>query len=593
MRFPPRTHEAGPPGSDPAQSGHAERGVPTTSQAQEAEYQLWLVLLAIAAFFVALRSPIDHAGSDPKGTLLTAQAILSSGSARLDEYATQDNSWVAPHQPGRFSYRHGHVYYRHPMTPVLLSAPFVWMANLQGMDLFKPTTDAAVQNVLSALLVVSAVVLAFSLSGRFVQPGIALLLTTGFVFGGPLMSTAGTALWNSGIAAVLGLASIIILTDMGMGRKASPTLLATLLVLCAFCRPTMLVLAGLAAAYACLVRRRVFPRFLGLLVGLACLALLAHRHLYDGFVLDYYSSSRLARPWWFLLALGGMAAGAVALGTRLIKRRRVRGRARTPHPESPADPTSPANGLRPERSPRNASLVAYALGLGVFACGVLFVPRLLNRSGVTHSSFLPNQREVIDTLRAVYGVLLSPSRGLLVYSPYLVLTVCGLVVTWQSVRRTSLFWLAATWLVLHTVIVARPLRWHGGHCFGSRMYLDAFPALMILTLLVWNGVSCVGRRSRFARALLAVTIAVSVFINVYQGMFNRWTVVWNREPDVDTHTEYLLNWRYPQFLASPGQLEARMEEHDRRLTGRTGQMTTALPRGPRSAPCAAGDALHR
>lgn len=521
---------------------------------------VWLALLVIGAFLAALRSPIDHTASDPKGSLLTAQAILYTGSARLDDYATEENSWIDPSQADRFVVRREHIYYRHPMGPSLLAIPFVWMANLHGKDLHKPTTDSDLQNLLSAVMVAGSVLLSYSLSRRFVSPRLGLLLTAGFVFGGSYISTMGTAYWNSGAASLLGLGALTLLADLGLGRRVSFGLLAVLLVLALSSRPTLLVLVGLSLPYVWYVRRNAFPRFAGILVAVVGVFAVLQYHLYDGFNLDYYRPSRLARPFAFLLAV----VCVTGLVGWLVSSRLV--------PLVARHVGSPSNRFLRSLPCALAAIVASAC---LIIC-VAWLPGAVNRGGLTHSSVLPNQREVVDTVRAVYGVLLSPGRGLLVYSPYLLLTLYAVCAGWRSLRRNPLFILVSAWFVIHTFIIARPGRWHGGHCFGSRMYLDAFGAVMVMTLLSFQAV----RPARLVRVLLVFAVVCAVFFNTYQGSFNRWTILWNRDPNVDAYPRYLLNWRYPAFLACPVQIEARMAEHERWMLTQASKVRPDV-KGPR------------
>ena len=90
---------------------------------------------------------------------------------------------------------------------------------------------------------------------------------------------------------------------------------------------------------------------------------------------------------------------------------------------------------------------------------------------------------------AIYGNLLSPGRGVLVYSAYLVLTLIGTILVINRLVRQPLFWFCAVWLVLHLVSVSRLGHWWGGWGFGSRFMTDVMPAWLVLTLLVWTNLA--------------------------------------------------------------------------------------------------------
>jgi hypothetical protein len=75
------------------------------------------------------------------------------------------------------------------------------------------------------------------------------------------------------------------------------------------------------------------------------------------------------------------------------------------------------------------------------------------------------------------GLLLSPAKGLLVFTPVAICGVVGLVRVFRGGER----WLAgslAAAAVAHWVLVGRWSEWHGGESFGPRMMTDALPLLL-------------------------------------------------------------------------------------------------------------------
>ena len=46
-----------------------------------------------------------------------------------------------------------------------------------------------------------------------------------------------------------------------------------------------------------------------------------------------------------------------------------------------------------------------------------------------------------------------------------------------------------------------------------------------------------------------------------QGLYNRYTALWNNSPSVDEYPEYLFDWRYPQFFANKKGHEERLARH--------------------------------
>lgn len=164
---------------------------------------------------------------------------------------------------------------------------------------------------------------------------------------------------------------------------------------------------------------------------------------------------------------------------------------------------------------------------------------------------------------ALFGNLFSPARGLLVFSPFLVLLFVGMVLTRRTLVHQPLFWLALGWFALHWVAVSRFPHWWGGYSFGSRLMADILPALLLLALLVWKAwpAHVVRRWNHPALGLLVATGVIAIWINVSQGLWNRAVVNWNIVPDIDRYPEYLFDWRYPQFLASIAVQPRREADH--------------------------------
>jgi len=163
----------------------------------------------------------------------------------------------------------------------------------------------------------------------------------------------------------------------------------------------------------------------------------------------------------------------------------------------------------------------------------------------------------------LYGILLSPARGLLVYSPYLLLTFLGLCLFCKKLFRSRLMWLAILWLFFHLVMIAKHPMWWGGHSFGPRYLTDVFPACILMTILVWSHASkTLIRRPRkvFMTIFLCFSL-ISMFINTYQGLYNPATGKWNNSPNIDEYPIYLFDWKYPQFMATPKLLKERELYH--------------------------------
>jgi hypothetical protein len=99
------------------------------------------------------------------------------------------------------------------------------------------------------------------------------------------------------------------------------------------------------------------------------------------------------------------------------------------------------------------------------------------------------------------GLLVSPAKGLLVFTPVVIVAAAGLVAAYRRGER----WQAATLgsaAVAHWILMGRWSEWHGGESWGPRMMTDALPLLFVF---LPDGVNVM---PRFAPALAAFSVVV-------------------------------------------------------------------------------------
>ena len=133
----------------------------------------------------------------------------------------------------------------------------------------------------------------------------------------------------------------------------------------------------------------------------------------------------------------------------------------------------------------------------------------------------------------LFGLLLAPSRGLLVYAPALLLVPWGVAALVRDRERRPretrvllLGWLGAALASL--LFYARWRYWWGGWCFGPRYLCETLPILCLAFAL---GYERLRSRAgiRLAQALVALSIATQVI-----GVFGDDGGAWNlRHPVVD------------------------------------------------------------
>lgn len=163
---------------------------------------------------------------------------------------------------------------------------------------------------------------------------------------------------------------------------------------------------------------------------------------------------------------------------------------------------------------------------------------------------------------ALYGNLLSPARGILIYSPFIVFA-------WLCFKYSEKHWglkkpwllIGLAWPVLHLLFISRFPHWWAGFSYGARFMTDVIPGLFLLTLYAWP-TNFKPQMSKVLFGLLFASCAFAIIVNTGQGLFNKYTAEWNANPNIDRHPEYLFDWSYPQFLANKDGHASRLIKHE-------------------------------
>lgn len=175
--------------------------------------------------------------------------------------------------------------------------------------------------------------------------------------------------------------------------------------------------------------------------------------------------------------------------------------------------------------------------------------------------YLPKRLEGGHFYEALYGNLLSPARGILIYSPFVVFAWLCFKYSGKSwgLKKSWLF-IGLSWPLLHLLLISRFPHWWGGWIYGARFMTDVIPGLFLLTLYTWP----TNFKPLMAKVLSGILFASCVFaiiVNTGQGLFNKYTAGWNADPDIDRYPEYLFDWSYPQFMANKYGHELRLIRH--------------------------------
>jgi hypothetical protein len=150
-------------------------------------------------------------------------------------------------------------------------------------------------------------------------------------------------------------------------------------------------------------------------------------------------------------------------------------------------------------------------------------------------------------VEGLLGILVSPSHGLLIYSPALLLGwVCGMLLWLRPVddqdiepyRMLSHFILIA--LVIQLFFISRWWAWHGGVAFNQRMLQEVHPLMVCLLALGLR----VYRNRRWFWGALGLAVAWGLGMNVINRTFYGQHLEWGER----AHPEIAWSWRHLEIL---------------------------------------------
>jgi hypothetical protein len=156
------------------------------------------------------------------------------------------------------------------------------------------------------------------------------------------------------------------------------------------------------------------------------------------------------------------------------------------------------------------------------------------------------------------GILFSPSRGLLVYSPIVAWVAWILARYWRALRYPDLAIVACA-CVGGTFLATTTWRvWWGGHSYGPRLAADFIPWLVLIAVLALEArrrviaapASSAPSRRRLELALGVMLGIASATLHA-PGALQVETMLWNERLGPEDYEPPLLwEWQYPQFLAA-------------------------------------------
>ncbi|MEO5924184.1 MAG: hypothetical protein ABIR70_10185 [Bryobacteraceae bacterium] len=126
------------------------------------------------------------------------------------------------------------------------------------------------------------------------------------------------------------------------------------------------------------------------------------------------------------------------------------------------------------------------------------------------------------------GVLISPGRGLLVYTPIVIFALAAIA---AEARHRQLVAMASIFTLTHIVLVSMWPNWWGGYSWGPRLLTETIVPLVVLIAVGWPAIRGRGLRSAFAVTAMYCVFVQGVGVYCYpKGHWDSMPVSVNDDP---------------------------------------------------------------
>ena len=151
---------------------------------------------------------------------------------------------------------------------------------------------------------------------------------------------------------------------------------------------------------------------------------------------------------------------------------------------------------------------------------------------------------------ALIGNLLSPGRGLFLFSPIMLFAFYGIYAKFRRVRLTLLEGSLAIIIILHWILISTFAHWWGGGSYGPRLFTDMMPYMTYFLWMSLHELGLVTKHARFRQmgmGIFMVLAFVSIAIH-YVGANTPIVDQWTRWPvGLETHPSVRL-WDWEDFM---------------------------------------------
>lgn len=133
------------------------------------------------------------------------------------------------------------------------------------------------------------------------------------------------------------------------------------------------------------------------------------------------------------------------------------------------------------------------------------------------------------------GILLSPGRGLFVYSPIYVFSVWALVLAWRR-QGDAILRSLSIGVVFTVLLYSKWFMWWGGHCYGPRLLADLAPVLGFCLYPARNWIAA----SHALKALFVLAAVFSIYAHAVGAFID--DGAWSARTDLEPFPQRAWAW---------------------------------------------------
>lgn len=161
-----------------------------------------------------------------------------------------------------------------------------------------------------------------------------------------------------------------------------------------------------------------------------------------------------------------------------------------------------------------------------------------------------------NAINSFFGLLISPNRGLLIFSPICLIAILGISgIKKMKKKNMQYFFILMAISVLGQIIAYSFYNmWWGGYSYGPRFLTGMLPFFMMFLGIYFDEFSKTtwtqkSIRKYFIIFVISIFICWSVFVQIV-GAFYYPNDCWDCTPSIDSHPQRLWDWNDSQILHS-------------------------------------------